>query len=133
MAVADLKNLGGDMADFPELGITRALWEPQFYKMTKSPVALLGYILALEVFAVTCFKEFHEIVSEAHGEKASLFVKVHADDDPDHVEKALAEVERCSPEEREIIYQNFNQTCEVFGLWFMELSRTSEAADQFAS
>lgn len=128
MAVADLKNLGGKIANYPELGITRALWQPQFYMISKNPEQLLGYILALEKFAVGCFREFHEIVLEAHGEKSSLFVKVHADDDPDHVDKAFEEIERCDAKSQEMIFANYEQTCQVFGLWLEELAKSSSKA-----
>ncbi|MBC7464450.1 MAG: iron-containing redox enzyme family protein [Bdellovibrio sp.] len=121
IALNDLKVLGLSTDDFPEAGITRALWEPQFYKILKDPASLLGYILALETLAVRTFKEFHGELLRTYSSDAVNFVKVHADDDPDHVEAALSQIEKCNEAEKKNIEKNFNQTIQVYGLMLKEI------------
>lgn len=121
IAKNDLEKLGGSLSNLHERGVTRSLWEPQFYKMQKSPAALLGYILALEELAVKTFGVLHTKLSEVYPKEACRFVQVHADDDPDHVEEALKQIEACTPEQREAIYANYVQTCDLYRLMLEEI------------
>lgn len=130
IAVNDLKALGLSIDQFPELGITRALWEPQFYKILKDPASLLGYILGLEILAVRTFKEFHSELCKTYPEAATKFVKVHADDDPDHVESALAQIEKCTEAEKKNIYMNFEQTLQMYGLMLQQIGLALPATQE---
>ncbi len=114
IAVNDLKTLGGSIENFMEKGVTRALWEPQFYKIQKDPVSLLGYILALECLAVFKFSELNDILVKRYGDKANRFVHIHAEDDPHHVTEALAQIELCSDVSKKLIQANFDQTCDLY-------------------
>lgn len=126
IALNDLKSLGLTVENFPESGVTRAMWEPQFYKILKDPASLLGYILALEVLAVRTFKEFHAELAKTYTADAVKFVKVHADDDPDHVESALAQIEKCNESEKKTIQMNFEQTLTMYGLMLKELNLATQ-------
>lgn len=125
MAVADLKHLGGDLKDFPELGVTRSMWESQYYKISKEPTALLGYILALEILAVETLPQIHKMLNPRYSEKACLFVRVHAEDDPEHVEEALKQIETLPVELRAAVLTNFHQTCEMYTLMLKQIQATS--------
>lgn len=122
LALADLKALGGDIADYPELDITRALWETQFYKIQRQPTALLGYILVLEALAVRCLPPMKTRLSKAYGANAIHFVRVHADEDPDHVEKAYAQIDALPEGERAAVWKNFSQTCAVWAHFMDDIS-----------
>lgn len=115
LAERDLKELGMTPNEFVHLPETKALWEPQYYKILhESPLSLMGYIIALEYFSSVYLPKFYEAVKEAHGEKASLFLKVHAEEDPDHTEKAIALTSQLSPELQEIIMANVIQTAKSY-------------------
>jgi len=132
IALNDLKVLGYVANDFPQMGITRALWEPQFYKILKDPASLLGYILGLEILAVRTFKEFHGELAKHYSADAIKFVKVHADDDPDHVEAALEQIEKCSDSEKQNIDINFEQTLQMYGLMVNQIRLASQMTTQEA-
>lgn len=121
IAVADLKALGEEVTSFPESGVTRALWETQFYKIQRNPFALLGYILALEAIAVFKFKDLSARLEAKYGDKANRFVHIHAEDDPHHVTEAIEQIEKCSPEAKELIQLNFDQTVEMYTLMVKDI------------
>ncbi len=125
IAVNDLKNLNYDIANFIELGTTRSMWECQFYKIQKDPTNLLGYILALETLAVKTFKEFNGELLKTYTDKATRFVKIHADDDPDHVEEALIQINKCTPAQQKNILFNFEQTITMYNCMLEEIKATA--------
>lgn len=114
LALADLKNLGGELKDYPELGITRSLWESQFFKIQRQPTALLGYILSLEMIPVKSYHVVLPIVQKLYGEKAVNFIRIHCEEDPEHVAEAITQIDVTSEIEREEIEKNFVQTSALF-------------------
>lgn len=125
LAESDLKRLGFKIEDFKENSFTRALWEPQYYKTQRNNTSLLGYILGLECIAVKTFQELHERTLKDHGARVTSFIRVHAEEDPDHVEKAIEEVSRLSLKDQEAVNQNYVQTVEVFKHFVMECEKPS--------
>ena len=125
IALNDLKNLDKNINDFEELCSTRSMWETQFYKIQKDPSTLLGYILALEAFAVLSLKHLNQELLKTYSEKSTKFVKVHADDDPDHVEEALVQINKCTPEQQKNIMFNFKQTLTMYQLMLTEIKTKS--------
>ncbi|MGE0527036.1 MAG: iron-containing redox enzyme family protein [Bdellovibrionales bacterium] len=115
LAEKDLHDLGMTPEDFRHLPETRALWEPQYYKIQhEHPLALMGYIIALEYFACTHLPSFHAKVSSHYGGKACRFIKLHAEEDPDHTEKALELTSKLSKPLQEIILINVIQTAHTY-------------------
>jgi pyrroloquinoline quinone (PQQ) biosynthesis protein C len=125
VALNDLKQLGETIEKYPEFGSTRSMWESQFYKIQKDPSCLLGYILALEAFAVRSLKEFNSELLKNYPETATRFVKVHADDDPDHVEQAIEQIEKCTPDQKKNIMFNFEQTIAMYEFMLLDMKKKS--------
>ena len=121
LAVRDLESLGSQRQDFRELGVTRALWEAQFTKIQRCPSALLGYILALEELAVKTFPKLCVEITKHYGPHSVKFVKVHAEDDPEHVSEAMKQIEMRSDLERAEIVANYDQTCDLYRLLLQEI------------
>ena len=106
-----MKTLGARIEDYPELASTSAFYESQYYKIEyQDPTALLGYILALEGFAVTQGAWIYSETSGQFGKAACTFLKVHADDDPDHLDKALEHVKPLSETQQRFVAQNLMQS-----------------------
>lgn len=113
LALADLKQMGPGFDLGDELGSTRALWEAQFYKIQRHPEALLGYVLALEMFAIEVYPPLLGRLRKAHGMKCVGFVRVHAEEDPHHVTEALNQIQEMGPGLEDVIWKNFVQTKSV--------------------
>lgn len=114
LALADLQELGGRIEDHPELGMTRALWEPQYYKTQGQATALLGYILGLEQLAISVLPELHLRLQKKYKDQSLNFIRVHAEEDPDHVEKCLEQIEALAANERVVVWKNVEQTLSVY-------------------
>jgi pyrroloquinoline quinone (PQQ) biosynthesis protein C len=130
LALADLKAMGGDIADYPELGITRALWEPQFFKIQRQPKSLLGYILSLELFPVRCYPEVLPVIRQVYGEKCVNFIRVHCEEDPTHVQDAIRQIELASEMEQNEIVKNFIQTTDVVVYLLDEVTKVAQLRSQ---
>lgn len=126
LALKDLQNLGGSLADYPEMGVTRAMWETQFYKIGKSPESLLGYILALELIATRVYPEIFDSMVKQYGQKCMNFIRVHNEEDPDHVEKAASHLDSLKGMDHKLAVENFEQTSKLLAVLFDEISSRSE-------
>lgn len=108
--VLDLKNLGCDVSAFEPYPATEALFQTQNYWIQcHTPLAVYGYFLFLEGLAVECGEEIYKRTLKTYGDKATRFLKVHVEEDKDHVESHFEHLERTSDKERESILKNMRQ------------------------
>lgn len=111
LALNDLKKLSGETGPTPELAETKNLYEVQYYKIQKlHSAALFGYILALEGVASLICPHFVQRVYQAHGIDSARFLKLHIEEDPDHVDKAFDEMKSLKPQVSEFAAQNLLQS-----------------------
>jgi hypothetical protein len=111
LCVHDLKELGTSLDALPEHHSTRAFYEPQYYKIEHAaPIAFFGYILPLEAIGPACGRKTIERVVAAHGDKTASFLKLHSDEDVEHLDKALAMLEGLPAAERSLVEGNMRQT-----------------------
>lgn len=126
LAEKDLKDLGMKPEDFLQLPETRALWESQYYKVLhESPISFMGYIIALEYFASSYLPKLLERVESIYKGQGRRFIKLHAEEDPDHIVKALELTASLTEQEQELIYINLAQTAQTY-------SRMVEACEKHA-
>ena len=112
MLINDLKLMGYRPQNFPELAQTQALYQTQYYWIQhKSPVSFLGYIMLLEGLAVVGGKELH---ARVQGHKGKTFIKVHSDDDVEHLEKAMQMMDAFTPAEQVMITKNCEMSAEIY-------------------
>jgi thiaminase len=117
LARRDIEALGRDLRDFPQLGVTSAFYQAQYYVVLfEDPSHLIGQILMLEAVSVELGPWLHDLVHRRFGEPASRFVKVHAHEDQDHVRKAVAALNDLPPAQQEGVARNFRQACEMYYL-----------------
>lgn len=115
LAEHDLRKLGRSIEEFPELPVTQALYQSQYYRVEHtSPTAIFGYIFALEGLAVAHGAWIYEAVCKAHGKEAAAFVKLHANEDEGHLEKAFDVVNQLSEAEHAMIRDNYLFTCALY-------------------
>ncbi len=115
IALKDMEALGDSVQNYEEHPLTQAFYQSQYYRIQfQGSAALMGYILYLEALAAEIGKEALAHAQKSHGAKACKFLKVHAEEDVDHVEKALAAVKAFGPQEQEWILQNLEYTAYVY-------------------
>lgn len=122
LALSDLKHLGFDLSDFPELTSTRLFYEPQYYKVEhQDPLALMGYIIYLEAMAQKICPPMTKQIGRFHGEQCVSFLKVHGEEDPEHVEQAYKLLSTLPPQSMKLILQNISQSSFAFNSIIQEL------------
>lgn len=115
MAQKDLSQLGYSLEDLPELPSTQSFYQPQYYWIQyKNPMAFLGYIFCLELLAKEVGPFILKKVTEAYGGKAQLFIRVHAEEDEDHVESAIQLLQQLNEEQRQYALANLKQSCQNY-------------------
>ncbi len=126
LCVHDLGALDFPLGAFPELPATQMFYASQYFAVEhEDPMALFGYILVLEVTSVREGGWVREQVVAAHGDKAASFVKLHAEEDVEHVEKALSALEAASAPERALVAENMRRTAYGYGAVLAEAARRS--------
>lgn len=124
LARHDLKALGYDLDQMPEMPSTRLLWEPQYYKvMHQTPMALLGYILPLEMLAANEGGAVVQLIRQAHGSDCLSFLKLHGEEDIKHVQDALKLAESLRGTDREAVFGNIEQTIYSYATWLDDMAQ----------
>jgi thiaminase len=117
LAKRDIEGLGLALSDFPQLGVTSAFYQAQYYVVLfEDPCHLIGQILMLEAVSVELGPWLYPLVHDCHGRNASRFVEVHAREDQDHVAQAIAALGALTPSQQEGVAKNFRQACEMYVL-----------------
>lgn len=115
LLINDLKNLGHDIRNFEELPATKSFWETQYYKIEHcDPAILLGYIYFLEAFAAQVVPETTKKLEALYGRKCTTFLRLHAEEDQDHVEKAFTFIASLSLDRQKEICINHAQSMQAF-------------------
>lgn len=122
LALNDLKFLGYKIDDFSELNSTRFFYEPQYYKIEhQHPMALMGYILFLEVLAFNVCPPLSRKLHDLYGKKSATFLFVHGEEDPHHVSEAKKLLESLDPVALKFITENLIQSSYAFDMMMKEI------------
>jgi pyrroloquinoline quinone (PQQ) biosynthesis protein C len=129
MLLNDLRTLGFKIDSFPELHSTQALYQAQYYWLEHvSHLSLLGYIVILEGLAVHVGqKKYNEISNK----KAGSFLKLHVEEDTDHLQKAFDQILSLEEKSRTIVVHNAELTAYLYEQMVDEmlmLNRISKAS-----
>ena len=128
LALHDIKAIGLTFEQFPERHSTRSFYEPQYYKVEhQDPLSLFGYILVLEGLGIVRGRWIAERVETAFGKACATFVKVHAEDDPDHLDKAFKILEGVNQAQQDRIELNMHQTTFSYLALLAEIQRSRKS------
>lgn len=128
LCIHDLKAIGESLDSYPEHPSTRMFYEPQYYKIEhQAPEVLFGYILPLEAIGPWHGKRLVGSIVQAHGEKSVAFLKLHAAEDVEHLDKALHLLSALSDGERKLVAQNMEQTTHAYIAMLDEIRRHRDA------
>lgn len=123
LCVHDLKVLDASLESLPERYSTKMFYETQYYKIEHlAPIALFGYILPLEAIGPEHGNRMIQRLIGFHGEKCVSFLKLHADEDVDHLEKGLRVLEGLPEFERALVADNMRQTTYAYISILREIS-----------
>lgn len=96
----DAKALGVELAKVPTLPEAEAFHKSLYFWIYQGrPAVIMGWILLLEGFAIRRGAEIYSRAEKAYGKKPTSYLKVHTDEDPDHVEKAFGVLSHFSEQE----------------------------------
>lgn len=111
LLINDMRKLGFNLESLPERSETKMFWEGQYFKIEhQDPAALLGYIYFLEDLASDICPELTKLLVSLYGIDSVRFLKLHGEEDPDHVEKAYQEILKLNPERQRLIALNYEQS-----------------------
>ena len=115
MLINDLKALGRDISQIPEFACTSALYKTQYYYIEHcSTDIFMGWVIMLEAFASNFGPGILKRVTKAHGKEASVFWKVHAEEDQDHIQKAFKQVSQLPDSYQAETILNFQHTANYY-------------------
>ena len=121
LLLMDLKDLNFQLSDFSELASTSGLYQAQYFWIQhKHPLSFFGYILFLEGLGAIYGKQASDKAHAAHGARASHFLRVHAEDDIEHIERAFAETDKFSPHIQNLIAENLTLSAGFYELMLKE-------------
>lgn len=128
LAIQDLKHLGYTLDKLPELAFTKALYQTQFYLIEHTdPVSLFGYILYLEGLSTRAGRKAQSETAKAHGPKASNFLRVHANEDDDHLAKAFEQLEKFDARQLHAVQESIGLSGNLYARVLMEIASKAGA------
>lgn len=131
LLVKDLQAIRRNIKDYPEQYPVAGLYQSQFYWIQfQSPMAFFGYILFFEGLGSLHAGKMYKEVIKYHGERAGTFLKVHHEEDQDHIEKAFSQIEQFSDKTQALVIQNFIQTSHLYGLLLKEAKQNALSVDK---
>ena len=110
MLIKDLERMGRKITDFQEMPETQAFYQSQYFRIQfESGTALLGYILFLEGLAANWAKDSYDKIKDVH-KGSVLFLKVHAEEDPQHLQDAMNTILALPEDQQAYILNNLKFT-----------------------
>jgi hydroxymethylpyrimidine pyrophosphatase-like HAD family hydrolase len=122
LVLKDLERLGFTLQDFPEQSLTQAFYQSQYYRIAfEGGSSLLGYILFLEAMTSDWGKLAYDQIKKTH-KNSALFLKVHAEEDPDHVEKAIQAIMELPHDDQGKVISNMYYSYEIYSKLIQSIS-----------
>lgn len=116
LCLRDLKVLGKSIKDFPELPITAAFYQSQYYKVEhNSPSELMGYIYALETTAYRVgSKVINDKLKEIYNPFSYSYLQSLTNEDVSYVEEAKRVISNLANDQKDSVLKNIIFTSELF-------------------
>ena len=115
LAVKDLKYLGRDIKEFSPLPATQAFYQSQYYWIDQvSPASVYGYFLVLECLAIHCGPALMQKLKPHHPEKSLNFLRIHVEEDEDHIEEHNEVLDTFNEQETKMIIENLKVSAYMY-------------------
>lgn len=134
VCVADIKNLGYNLADFPILFQSKAMYQVQYYWIQhRCAASFFGYTLSLECLAEKYGPKVANRVLNAHGKKSSQFLLLHSEDDQEHAESAFKHIKNLTPAEAAEAEENLIMSCDIYRAMLVEAKSVAASLSHLRS
>lgn len=131
LASTDLKSLGFELIDFPELPSTAALYQTQYYWINEvSAYSFFGYLIALEGLAATVGAEVRQLLSQTHAANTTKFIKVHSEEDLEHIEEVFQWLDKMPKDQVGFVNTNLKRCVHYYGSMLKEIALAAQAFKQ---
>ncbi|MEZ4751609.1 MAG: iron-containing redox enzyme family protein [Bdellovibrionota bacterium] len=128
LALADLKTMGMEIDTLPEFAATRSFYQVQYYWIEHvSPKAFYGYIVMLEGLAVAKARWIENAVKPNYQQNVTRFLKVHANEDPGHLDNAHAFISKLPEVEKKRILSNFEQSLQLYSAMLRQCQAAAQS------
>ncbi len=124
LAAQDVKALGFDISQIPELPSTRLFYEPQYYKSIKDPLSFYGFGLMLELLAITGGGKIYQRIRSSGLD--SSFLRVHIKEDESHAPAVENVLKSVSPATQRRIEDNCAQSFLAYDMMLIEIKAFAE-------
>lgn len=115
LLLSDLAAIERSLADHPVSEPTQSFIDVLYDRIDQQgPVAVYGRLLLLEGLAVEVGDDLHRRVMRSHGSSAASFLRVHTDEDPGHVEKALRSIDALPPPAQALIAETLEESVSIY-------------------
>ena len=115
IAIKDLKHLGRDINEFAPLPATQAFYQTQYYWIDQvDPASVYGYFLVLECLAIHCGPVLMEKLRPHHPEKSLTFLRIHVEEDEDHINEHNEVLDTFNQKETENIVENLKVSAYMY-------------------
>ena len=121
--IADLKKFGKSLEEFQELSSTSLMWQSQSYLIEQDPLYFMGYIIALEEVAAKFGENLFGSIKKTHN-KGFQFLKVHSEDDIEHIEHAYKVIDSLDDIRKVQILKNAKQTASAYISMLKDVSQS---------
>jgi hypothetical protein len=115
LLLMDIQQLGFHLKDIPVCHNSFLMFQNQYYWIQNvNPISVYGYYLFLEGVAAEFGPKVYEILKQNYPEKTLSFIRVHAEEDPDHIHEHLDKLIHLSAEDHQMIIQNLQQSTTIY-------------------
>lgn len=126
LALQDLRKLGYQVQEFPELSTTSAFYSKQYDEITNtSSTSFMGWILFLEGIASKFGPKILERASIHH--PATNFLRVHAEEDQEHIQSAFSLMETLPEKYYAAAIKNMRVSCRLYLETLLEIARSTKS------
>lgn len=130
----DLKNLGYKLEQFPEHPATTAFYQCQYFSIqNENPLAFLGYVYLLEYLSISLGVRLHKEMLPLVGPKAVNFLKVHSEDDVEHIDSLEDLVKALKPEDQKAILANLKLSSFLYQEIMSQIGETAQVPHKKAA
>ena len=122
LAERDLQELGFKVENFHELISTKLFYRNQYFGVERLGASyLLGYILFLEGLAVHSGPLIYNIAKDTFGDRAVSFIRLHVEEDPDHIDKAFQQIQTLSTADSSMVLESLSCSSAIYEMLMKEV------------